>query len=366
MGRSKGSLPFWPPPDPPDRPLPASPIFLLVSALCDGVGVSAPSDVPAPAPAEEPRPRSRGALVGRIVLALASVLAIYLLTQRVDFADIGHRLSKTDPGWLAVALLASVLPIIGSALGFLALSPGRLPFGQITLVQLATSFVNLVTPASAGGLALNVRYLTRRKVPLAVAVTVVGLVQTTSVLVTVVLLLVLLLASGRSLSDSPHVPWVTLLIVVAVVVLAGVALRFWPWGRNLAMRYVVQPFRDAGPDLRHIVTNPRRLALVTIGHLTVTLGFVCVLWAGLKAFDESAPLVLMAGVVVGGSAIAGAAPVPGGIGAAELALASGLAAIDVPQAAAISAAVLFRVITFWIRVPIGWLALVVLRRQSAV
>jgi uncharacterized membrane protein YbhN (UPF0104 family) len=196
-------------------------------------------------------------------------------------------------------------------------------------------------------------------------VAVVGLVQTSAVLVTIVLVIVLLLVSGRSLQNTPQVPWLTLLIVVAVIVAAGVALRFWPWGRQFVYQHVLKPFREAGPQLRGIVTDPRRLALAALGHVTVTLGFVGVLGAGLKAFGESAPLVLIAVVVIGGSAIGGAAPA-GGIGAAEAALVGGLVWIGVDDSAALSAALLFRVITFWLRVPIGWLALIALRRQGAV
>ena len=321
--------------------------------------------VPPPAGPDAPH-RGRGALIGRGVLGVASVVAVYLLVQRIDFADLWQRLSETDPVWLGLALLASVLPVVGSAAGFMAFAPGRLPFGQITLVQLATSFVNLITPASAGGLALNVRYLTRRDVPLAVAVALVGLVQTMSVLVTAVAIALLLALSGRSMSDAPHVPWLAVLIVAGVVLALAALLRFWPWGRALFVKHVVQPFRDSGPELRHIVTSKKRLALAVAGHLAVTLGFVAVLGASLAAFDESAPLILMAVVVIGGSAIAASVPVPGGIGAAETALFLGLTAIDVDRSAALSAAVLFRVITFWIRVPIGWVALVALRRQNAV
>ncbi|MBT0772222.1 flippase-like domain-containing protein [Kineosporia sp. J2-2] len=323
-----------------------------------------------PLPAQEaPEPEREpgwGRVIGRVVLVLATVLGGYALLQQVDFADLFERLRSTDPLWLTLACLASVLPIVGSAAGFVAFAPGKLPFGQTTLVQLATSFVNLITPASAGGLALNVRYLTRKGIPLAVAVAVVGLVQTTSVLVTAVLVVLLLVASGRSLSDAPHVPWMTVGAALGVVVALLVLLRFWPWGRALVTKYVVRPFRDAGPELRDIVTDRRRLALAVAGHLTVTLGFVAVLGSALWAFGESAPLVLLAVVVISGSAIAGAVPVPGGIGAAEAALAGGLVVIGVDKPVALSAAVLFRLITFWVRVPIGWLALLVLRRQSAV
>ncbi|GLY33112.1 lysylphosphatidylglycerol synthase transmembrane domain-containing protein [Kineosporia sp. NBRC 101731] len=325
-----------------------------------------PAAQPLPAPGQSPAPRWR-TLAGRALLVVASVLAVYVLSQQVDFADLWQRLRSADPLWLLLAALAAVLPVVGSALSFLAFAPGRVPFGQMTLVQLATSFVNLITPASAGGLALNVRYLTRRDIPLAVAVTVVGLVQTMSIVVTAVLVVVLLGASGRSFSDAPHVPWLTVLIAAGIFLIAVGLLRFWPWGRALAVRYVVKPFRDAGPQLRDIVTNRKRLALATLGHLTVTLGFVGVLGAALHAFNEGVPLVLLAIVVIAGSAIAGSVPVPGGIGAAEAALAGGLKVAGVEDyEVAVSAAVLFRVFTFWLRVPIGWLALVALRRQAAV
>jgi uncharacterized membrane protein YbhN (UPF0104 family) len=40
----------------------------------------------------------------------------------------------------------------------------------------------------------------------------------------------------------------------------------------------------------------------------------------------------------------------------EIALTAGLRAIGVATATAASAALLFRVITYWFRVPIGWVA----------
>lgn len=317
-------------------------------------------------PADRPRSGRAGGILGRILIALASVAAIVLLRRQLDLADLWDQLREADPLWLGVAALAAVLPVIGSAAGFVALAPGRLPFGRTTLVQLATSFFNLITPASAGGLALNVRFLSRQGIPLAVAVAVVGLVQTTSVLVTAVLVVVLLLASGRSLSDAPHLPWMTVLVATLLVVAVAAVLRLWPRGRELAARYLLRPFREAGPQLWGIVTDRRRMALAVLGHLCVTFGFVAILAAALAAVGQSAPLVLMAVVVIGGSAIAGAVPVPGGIGAAEAALFSGLVVIGVESAPALSAALIFRMLTFWLRVPIGWLALIALRRGNAV
>ncbi|MDR0591832.1 MAG: lysylphosphatidylglycerol synthase domain-containing protein, partial [Bifidobacteriaceae bacterium] len=57
-----------------------------------------------------------------------------------------------------------------------------------------------------------------------------------------------------------------------------------------------------------------------------------------------------------GNTAGSAAPTPGGLGGVEIALTAGLRAVGVATATAASAAVLFRAITYWARVPIGWIA----------
>jgi uncharacterized membrane protein YbhN (UPF0104 family) len=49
----------------------------------------------------------------------------------------------------------------------------------------------------------------------------------------------------------------------------------------------------------------------------------------------------------------------------EVALSTGLAAAGMASAAAISAVLLFRLATFWLPVPAGWLAMSWLQRREA-
>ena len=58
-------------------------------------------------------------------------------------------------------------------------------------------------------------------------------------------------------------------------------------------------------------------------------------------------------------------PTPGGLGAVEAALSAGLTAAGLPGAAAVSAVLLFRLLTFWLPVPAGWGALSYLQRHGA-
>ena len=65
-----------------------------------------------------------------------------------------------------------------------------------------------------------------------------------------------------------------------------------------------------------------------------------------------------------GGAVGNAAPTPGGLGAVEAAISTGLAAAGMPGASAVSAVLLFRLATFWIPVPLGWLAYVWMQRRN--
>ena len=328
-------------------------------------------DAPAAAPsgdAEVPAPpERRWALGWRLALGALTVLAVIVLARRLGAADLGTRLRAAEPGWVAVTIALSVLPVLGSTVSLIALTPGRLPFWRTLTVQLATSFVNLVTPASAGGLALNMRYLHRRGVPTASAVAVVGIVQSTAVLVTAVLVLGLLSVAGRHVDLPGSLPGPVLAVVVALLLVIAIVLKFWSPGRAWVTRSVLAPARRAWPQLRATLADPSRIAAAVAGHLTVTMGFAGTLGAAVAAFGGSASLLLLTLVVVGSSAVAGAVPVPGGIGAAEAALTTGLVTVvGIDPATALSAALLYRLVTFWSRVPIGWIALVQLRRVGDV
>jgi uncharacterized protein (TIRG00374 family) len=64
------------------------------------------------------------------------------------------------------------------------------------------------------------------------------------------------------------------------------------------------------------------------------------------------------------SLLSGVLPIPGGIGVMEAAISAGLIAAGVPEAAAVSAAVTFRLVTFYLPPTWGAYAMRVLRRRE--
>jgi uncharacterized protein (TIRG00374 family) len=87
--------------------------------------------------------------------------------------------------------------------------------------------------------------------------------------------------------------------------------------------------------------------------------------ACVHALGGAVPIVSIAVVYLTGSALGSAAPTPGGLGAVEVALSAGLTATGLGNGTALSAVLLFRLLTFWLPVPVGWVAFTYLQRKQA-
>ena len=119
------------------------------------------------------------------------------------------------------------------------------------------------------------------------------------------------------------------------------------------------------PRLLDVAQQPVKLARGIGGALLLSLSYILCLAVCVAAFGQSVPIAGIAVVYLTGSAIGSILPTPGGIGGVEAALTAGLTAAGLPGAVAVSAVLLFRLLTFWLPVPFGWAALNYLERQQA-
>ena len=78
------------------------------------------------------------------------------------------------------------------------------------------------------------------------------------------------------------------------------------------------------------------------------------LWASVEAFGGDTSFITVTVVTMVGGTLASAAPTPGGVGAVEAALIGGLAAFGMSAAIAVPSVLLYRVLTCWLPVFIGW------------
>jgi uncharacterized protein (TIRG00374 family) len=87
--------------------------------------------------------------------------------------------------------------------------------------------------------------------------------------------------------------------------------------------------------------------------------------ASVKALGGVVPsLASLAVIFLTSNAVASVLPTPGGLGAIEAALSTGLIAAGLPGSKAVGAVLLFRTVTFWLPVPAGWFAMHYLQRKD--
>ena len=231
--------------------------------------------------------------------------------------------------------------------------------------QLASSFVNRVSPANVGGMALNVRFLQKAGVPPAEAVTGMGLNVLAGAVVHIVLLVVFFAWAGRGGQTGFSMPASSKILVGIAVVLALVGLALVTrWGRRIARTHVLGAVRQALASITGLARSPRRLLALVGGSVGVTLAYILALTCATNAFDVGVGVAEVGAVYLGASLIAAAAPTPGGLGAMEAALVAGFTVIGVDGVLAVAAVLSYRLATYWLPILPGWLSFQHLERRN--
>jgi uncharacterized membrane protein YbhN (UPF0104 family) len=299
----------------------------------------------------------------RTVLTIALVIAaVTALVTSFNFEQIAEAVTEANPWWAVLSFVLGILTWLGAALTLTAFSPKRLPFWRVNLTQAAGSYVALAAPAGIGPAALNLRLLTRRGISTPMAVATVALVQVSQFVVTILILVVLSIFTGEG--GLVQLPSTTVLLAIGGVALAVLATLLVPAVRAWALAKIRPTIQQVWPRLSEMLGQPGRLAIGFAGNIIMTLGYVLAFDAALAAFGQELDLVDVAVIYLVGNAAGAAVPTPGGLGTIELALTAGLTAAGVPVALATSATLLFRVATYWARIPIGWVAMRYLQKQG--
>jgi len=296
---------------------------------------------------------------------VVTVVAAYLLAGELARESLTEVLRTANWRWTIAALAFSALTYVGAALSLTGFVTERLSFGLTVFVQLASSFVTLVTPAAVGGAALNIRYLQRRKISAANAAASVGVSQVMAFVLHISLLVIFIALTGTNESKSPiKVPVAAYFVLAGLVVVVAVVAAL-PAGRRLVRARVAPTINQVLPQLLQMAQHPRKLAQGIGGALLLSAAYIGCLDVCIHGLGGSVGIAGVAVVYLTGSAIGSLVPTPGGLGAVETALSAGLIAAGLPSTVAVSSVLLYRLLTFWLPVPIGWVALKYLERRQA-
>ena len=245
--------------------------------------------------------------------------------------------------------MASAIALTGSV-------PGHVPFGPAVLAQGASSFINRVSPANVGGMALNARFLQKTGTGGPASVAAVGVNSLAGAVMHVLMIVVFFALAGHDLTRAFTLPSGSkiLLVLAAVIAVTGIILATRP-GRRWTRKKLVPGARSAARSLRQAASSPVKLGLLFGGSALITLAYIAALAASVQAFGAGPGLIVIGAVYLAAAALAAAAPTPGGLGAIEAALVAGLTGVGMQPGPAVSAVLLYRLATYWLPVLPGWL-----------
>jgi uncharacterized membrane protein YbhN (UPF0104 family) len=289
----------------------------------------------------------------RQVLLLAfMVAAVYvLLPQLGDFRSSWGLLEEADAGLAALAILCTASTFAAGAGTYCFLAFRRLSYPRTLLVQMAATFVNRLLPAGIGALGANYLYLRHERHTAAQAVTVAGMNNLVGLVGHALVAASILLAyAGNELAPSGwHGPdpssiarWgllVGLVLLVAAAVLGrGRLSRTLKGVRKQLMSYSRRPSHVAG-------------ALST--SLALTLANISSLFFCAMALDIHLPFATIMLIFTLGLGAGSAVPTPGGLGGFEAGLAAGFVGYGIDPATALAAALLYRLVSYWLPLVAG-------------
>ena len=195
----------------------------------------------------------------RTLLAITAAAGAFyfILPQLAQVSSSWHALQSAHWAWLPVIIAASALTYLASAAALIGAVPGPVPFWPATLTQAASSFVNRVSPANVGGMALNARFLQKNGVPPGAGVAAVGVNALVGAVAHLLLLVIFFTLAGHRMAQAFKLPPASklLLILAVAAALTGIVLATRQ-GRRFAATRLLPGLRSAATSLRTVAATP--------------------------------------------------------------------------------------------------------------
>lgn len=323
--------------------------------------------------APEPSARRRGMWVQLGVLAATAGALAAFHDRLPDFGAMWDAARRAEPGWLAVVVLGAA----GSMGAFARLQRRLLRIGGLR-ISLRRAFAvtyagNALSTTLPAGPALSVVYTFRQfrrsgaSARLAMAVILLGGVITTAAYTAIGL--AALIAEPRARTPVLLALGAAAALVAAAAVAAlrrGVRARLAAFGRRSVRRVLghrrIAPYAERLWEGRRVLRPSRRdwAALVALALLNWVFDIAALHAAVLAVGIDLAPQAVVLAYFAAQAAGSVLPVLPGGLGAIESSMAGALVAFGAALIPAGAAVGLYRLVSYWGVVAVGWLAWVVL------
>jgi putative heme transporter len=337
--------------------------------------MTTPLPGPGPGPVQPPHHRAlwswRRWAVGMAAVAL---LAVAVLAERPLLGESIHsftHLQYLPLFWAVVAEIGSMISLALLERRILMLAGHRLSVGRAVAIAYASNAMAQSLPIVGSGAATAFTY--RRMVSHGAEPTLAGWTLTLAGIASNIAFVVILAVGGLISGETIAMVagGIGLVLSAAVVAVGMIAVRRAPvrervgraaiWVLSRVQRVIHRPAGDAAgivgatmADLTSFHLH-RRDALHVVGSAFRNWVFdlLCLAFS-IKAAGAHVPWW---GIVLAWAAGSGGASLnltPGGLGVVEVALTGALVALRVPSTQALTAVLVYRGITFWLAIVIGW------------
>ncbi|HEY5025023.1 MAG TPA: lysylphosphatidylglycerol synthase transmembrane domain-containing protein [Acidimicrobiales bacterium] len=337
-----------------------------------------PADGPAPA-----SPRSRRSMIpkwlrhGLLIFLILLVIEYLVIPELVGASKNLHLLSKLNIGWLVAGIGLEAGAIVSYAMLTRTLLPGGGPglFKLVRIVLATTAVAHVIPGGAAGGAGVGYRLLTSNGVEGADA----GFAMATEAIGSALVLNVMLwLALLISIPLAGLHPIYVVTALVGLLALFGAATLAYTLTRG--GEWAVRVVRSVGRRIPRVGADRLERLVRQVGDSVVHLAQErallkrALLWAGLNWLLDAAslwsfvtafghfvdPIELFA--AYGIANVLGAIPItPGGLGVIEASAATLLVSFGVTRNIATLAVLGWRLVNFWLPIPIGGVAYISLR-----
>ena len=309
---------------------------------------------------------SWGSLV-RLVLLVAVAYALISQLADIGWDTITEALRSASLPILLAALVLGQTPRVAAAGSLQTASPADVPLLRVTKLMFAICFINIAVPSTAARAATSIRFFQRSGATPAGAVSAGALDSVFGFLAQITLLLTFLVLGLGTLGfggeSSLDVDEATVQKVVAILVgLVIVAvIAYFAVGR---LRSLVSKTAGQLKEALSVLRSPDAVVRLLGYNLVAELLFSLTIWTVLRAFGQEVDYVDAIIINEAVALFAGLIPVPGGVGVTEAALTAGFIAVGVPDDIAFSAALCYRLCTFYLPPIWGYLAMNSLQKDG--
>lgn len=300
------------------------------------------------------------------VSLVLSVVAVAVIATQWHPQEVFAALRNANSFMVFLCFVSSMFAWIGSAITLGSFMDDQRPsFKVLFASQAASGFTAVSMPAGVGPAFVNMQLLKKNGYNSTQATAITSAVWLIQALITSIVLLVIGIFTGKNVL-SGMIPAHMLITVIGVITLVICTLMAIPATRKAIRKRYLPILSDYGHQIKDLVSNPSQLVAGSFGAVMLVFCTGLGYWVALLAFGyyanpwETVLLFLLANTA--GSAI----PTPGGLGAVEASLTFAFTSVGVPPTIALSTTLLYRLMFYWLRIPVGAVAMNWLNKRELI